>query len=210
MAPTKATAEIDAWAEIAQAGSRLGAATDVSGMNYATVHVDVCLSDTTPHTGTEIIVLVGTDTGDANDNWSTILRAIGPIGTAVSSTLNATEPIGETTLATLNPATANIDNDNKFKFLEHTTDANSEIIYQSANSGDGGDTITILRGLGHEQDTNTTIFDVDDAVTEAIFQVSVELPNSTDRVQVIYNNNYDPDGATVFCSARISSTTALG
>ena len=210
MAPTKTTAEVDAWAEIAQGASRLGAEKDVSGANTATIHIKMALSNTTAHTGTEAIVQIGSDIGDGNDNWETIARLIGPIGTAVSVTLNATEPIGETSLATLNPVTANMDNDGKSKFIEHTTPANSEIVYQSANSGDAGDTITILKGLGHEQDTNSTIFDVDDAVVEAVIQVSVEIPHDADRVRVIYNNNFDPDGATVFTSARISTTTALG
>ncbi len=210
MAPTKTTAEVDAWAEIAQAGSRLGAETDVSGANSAMLHIKMALSNTTAHTGTEAIVQVGSDTGNGNDNWETIARLIGPIGTAVSLSLDATEPIGETAIAVTNPVTANMDNDGKSKFIEHGTPANSEIVYQSANSGDAGDTITILKGLGHEQTSSSTIFDIDDAVTEAVLQVSVEIPPDADRVRVIYNNNYDPDGATVFTSARLTTTTSLG
>lgn len=210
MALTKSTAEIDAWAEVAQAGLREGVNTDVSGNYASTLHIDCALSSTTAHTGTEIIVQVGTDTGDADDNWSTLVRFIGPIGTAISTALAATEPIAETVLAIDNPVTNNQDNDKKFKFIENTTQADSEIVYQVSNSADAGDTVTIQDGLTHEQDITTSImYDIDDVVDEAVSQWQVDIPISADRIRIIYNNNFDPDGSTVFARARITKVTAL-
>lgn len=210
MALTKSTAEIDAWAEIAQAGIREGVNTDVSDMYAATLHIDCALSSTTAHTGTEIIVQIGTDTGDANDNWSDLVRFISVTGTAVLLAFDATEPIGETTIAVTNPVTANMDNDKKFKFVENTTAADSEIVYQVSNSGDAGDTITIQDGLTHEQDITTSIiYDIDSATAEAVKQHQIALPSSADRVRVLYNNNFDSNGSTVFTRCRITKVTGI-
>lgn len=210
MALGKSTTEIDAWAEIAQAGFREGANYDVSDMYDAILHIDCALSSTTAHTGTEIIVQIGTDTGDADDNWSTLVRFISVTGTAVLLAFDATEPSAETSIAVTNPVTANMDNDKKFKFVENTTAADSEIVYQTANSGDAGDTITIQDGLTHEQDITTSIiYDIDDAVAEAVKQHQVAISAPADRVRVFYNNNYDPDGSTVFTRCRITKLTGV-
>ena len=210
MALLKSTAQVDAWAKIAQAGNREGANTNVSDAYEATLHIDVALSSTTAHTGTEIIVQVGTDTGDANDNWSTLVRFISVNGTAVLLAFDATEPIGETVMAVTNPVTANMDNDKKFKFVEDTTEADSEIVWQVSNSGDAGDTITILDGLTHEKAlTSSIIYDIDDANAEAVSQHVIDIPSSVDRIRVIYNNNNDPDGSTVFTRCRITKLTGV-
>lgn len=210
MALTKSTLEVDAWAEVVQAGVREGANQDVSDCYSATLHIDCALSSTTAHTGTEIIVQVGTDTSDADDNWSTLVRFVGVTGTAVSAAFAATEPIGETVIAITDPVLNNMDNDKKFKFVENTVAADSEIVYQAANSGDAGDTITIQDGLTHEQDITTSIiYDIDDATSEAVSQHQIDIPMSADRVRVIYNNNYDPDGSTVFTRARLTKVTAV-
>lgn len=210
MALTKSTAEVDAWAEIAQAGFREGVNTDVSDSYSATLHIDVALSSTTAHTGTEIIVQVGTDTGNADDNWSTLTRFTGATGTAVLLAFAATEPIGETAIAVTNPVTANMDNDKKFKFVENTAAADCEIVYQTANSGDAGDTITIQDGLTHEQDITTSIiYDIDNATAEAVTQHQIDIPSSADRVRVFYNNNFDPNGSTVFTRSRITKLTGV-
>jgi len=209
---TKTTTEVDAWAEVAQAGLREGAIINVADSIAATLHIDVALSSTTAHTGTEVIVEVGTDTSDATDNWSVRRFYICCVGTAVTLALDATEPIGETVIAVTNPVTANMDNDKKFKFIEDTgTEANSEIVYQTANSGDAGDTVTIGRGgLAHEQNTGSILWDIDNAVTEVVSQVDVPLLSTDDRVRILYNNNFDPDGSTVFCRARITKVTSIG
>ena len=137
MALGKSTAEVDAWAKVLTNGIREGANIDVSDAYESTLHIDCALGEAaTAHTGTEIIVQVGTDTGDSNANWSTLVRLIGPIGTAVSSAFVATENAGETVIAIDNPVANNMDNINKFKFVENTVVADCEIVYQNAHSGD--------------------------------------------------------------------------
>lgn len=210
MAATKAGASIDAWAEIAQNGIREGAEQSVAADYAQLLLVDCALVTTTAHTGTEIIVMVSEETS-GDGVWSVLPggRFIGPTGTAVVDTLNATEPVGETTLAMVDPETSNLDNDGKFKFIEHTTPADSEIVYQTANSGDAGDTITIAYGLANEQDTNSQVFDIDDARAEAVGQYVIPIPPEVTRIRVLYNNKYDPDGSAVFTRARFANISGV-
>ena len=127
--------EVLAWQEIAQNAVLESGSFDVSASQSSTLHIFCALSSTTAHTGTEIIVLGGSEAG-VDGSWTTITRFIGPVGTAVSCAFAATEPAGETTIAITDPVTNNMDNNGKFKFVENTTAADSEIVFQTANSGD--------------------------------------------------------------------------
>ena len=72
------------------------------------------------------------------------------------------------------------------------------------------DTVTILEGLAHEQDITTSImYDIDDAVDEAVSMWQVALPPGCDAVRVIYNNNFDSGAADVFTRARITKLTGI-
>ena len=134
--PTKTEdTEVLAWQEVSQNAVLESGSIDVSGAITCTLHIFIALSSTTAHTGTEIIVQTGSEAG-VDGSWSNLCRFIGPTGTAVSCAFAATEPVGETTIAITNPVASNMDNDGKFKFVENTTPADSEIVYQTANSGD--------------------------------------------------------------------------
>jgi len=134
--PTKTeNTEALAWQEIAQNAVLETGSIDVSDSWDTTLHIDCAISNTTAHTGTEIIVQIASEAG-VDGSWTDVTRFIGPIGTAVSCAFAATEPAGETTIAITDPVTNNMDNDGKFKFVENTVAADSEIVYQTANSGD--------------------------------------------------------------------------
>lgn len=212
MALTKGSqTELDAWAVTANTAVRLGTELDVSSAYECTLYIKAALGEAVASTGQPEIIVQTTGEGTpATDDWTNETRMVGPIGTPVVPTLNATEPAAETSLATLNPATENIDNDGKFKFLRHTTIANSEIVFQTANSGDGGDTITILAGLAHEQDTNTIVVDIDDARNEAVAQWRLNINcMSVSRIRIIYNADYDTDGPDVVCRADYTLNTGV-
>ena len=209
MALTKtANTQVDEWAEISQNTVREGAEVDVSGIYAGALHIDVAISNTTAHTGTEIIVLWSSNT-TGDEPWTPLVRFIGPTGTAISVALANQEVAGQTDLGVTDPVTNNMDNNGKFKFIEAVTVANSEIVFQTANSGDAGDTITIMDGLTNQQETTSNIFDIDDATAEAVGQYSIHIPIEANRVKVIYNNTYDPDGATVHTHCRITKVTGV-
>ncbi len=108
---------------------------DVSPSFETTLHIDVALSSTTAHTGTEIIVQIASEAG-VDGSWTEIARFIGLIGTAFSTAFAATEPVGETVIAIDNPVANNLDNVGKFKFVENTVAADCEIIWQTEVGAD--------------------------------------------------------------------------
>ena len=133
---TKTVTEVDAFQEIAQNTVLEGATVDVSGLYDVTLYIDCCLSSTTAHTGTEIVVQTSSNT--TGDNmWENLTAFCGPTGTAIKVDLGGDEAAGQTVLTVTNPVTSNLDLLGKFLFLEHTgTSANSEIVYETAQSGD--------------------------------------------------------------------------
>ena len=134
--PTKIeTVQALEWTDLAQAGVLETGTIDLSADFDSTLHIDCCLSSTTAHTGTEIIVQIASEAA-VDDAWTTLRAFLGPIGTAISAAMPAEEASGQTVIGLTNPVTNNFDNDGKFKFFKNGTIANSEIVYQVSNSGD--------------------------------------------------------------------------
>lgn len=123
------------WTDVAQGAVQETGTIDVSDSRATTLHIDCCLSSTTAHTGTEIIVQIASE-ASVDDAWTTLSRFISPIGTAISAVMPAEEAVGQTEIGLTNPVTNNFDNDGKFKFFKNGTIANSEIVFQVSNSGD--------------------------------------------------------------------------
>ena len=181
---------------------------DVSGAYSATLHIDCCISSTTAHTGTEIIVQIASEAG-VDDAWTTWTQFVGPTGTAVDADFAAQEAAGQTVLSITNPVTENIDNDGKFIFIEAATVANSQIAYQIASGDDAADTITINAGLTAQQETTSDVFSMDSATGSPVGMYAISIPASASQARVIFNNNYDADGSTVHVRVRATLLTAL-
>jgi hypothetical protein len=213
MALTKGSqTTLDEWAVTANTAVRLGTELDVSTAYSCKLDIKVALGEAVASTGQpEVIIQTTGEASPAKEDWINYARVIGPIGTPVVLALNATEPAGETVIACTNPVTANIDNNCKFKFIKNTTVANSEIVYQTANSGDAGDTITILDGLANEQTAAaSTIVDIDSVTQEAVMQWSFDINcTNVSRIRIIYNANYDADGPDVYCYSAYTLNTGL-
>lgn len=214
MALTKGSqTTLDEWALTANTAIRLGTELDVSSAYQCTLDIKTVLGEAVASTGQPEIIVQGTgEASPAKDDWTNSIRLIGPVGTPVTPlALNATEPAGETSIACTNPVTAGIDNDGKFKFIKHTTVANSEVIFQTANGGDAGDTITILDGLANEQTAAASvIMDIDDARTEVVAQWKIVIDClSLSRIRIIYNADYDIDGPDVYCFCAYTLNTGV-
>ncbi|GAG56134.1 unnamed protein product [marine sediment metagenome] len=105
-------------------------AIDISGAIEATLHIDVAITSTTAHTGTEIICQARSEA--ALDEWTTFSNFIGPTGTATKSDFAAQEAVAQTTLSITNPTAGNLNHVPKFIFLEDTAAiAQCEIAYQT-------------------------------------------------------------------------------
>ena len=95
-------------------------AIDVSAAIVATLHIDVAISEAEATTGLEVVVQTRSCAGV--DEWSTLTRFVGPIGTPTKSDFADAEAAGQTTLSITNPTAGNLNHVGKFIFIEHTTD----------------------------------------------------------------------------------------
>jgi len=213
MALTKGSqTTLDEWALTANTAIRLGTELDVSAAYSCTLNIKAALGEAVASTGQpEIIIQTTGEATPAKDDWSNYMRYIGPVGTPVVLALNATEPAAETVIACTDPVTALIGNDGKFKFIKNTTPANSEVIFQTENSGDAGDTITILDGLANEQTAAASIIvDINSARVEVVAQWTLNIDcTSLSRIRLIYNADYDTDGPDVYCFCAYTLNTGI-
>ena len=214
MALTKGEQTIlDEWAVTTNGSIRLGTELDVSSAYYCDLDIKAVLAEAVASTGQpEVIIMKTGKASPTKDDWSPLMRLIGPSGTPVTPlALDATEPAAETVIACTNPVTANIDNDGKYKFIKNTTLANSEVVFQTANSGDAGDTITILDGLAHEQTAAaSTIMDIDDVSNEVVEQWSLTVDcMALKRLRIVYNADKDTDGPDVICQCAYTLCTGV-
>ena len=199
MALTKSVAAVDEWAEIAQNAVREGALIDVSGCYSAILHIEIGLSTTTAHTGTKIAVQIsGNTSGD--EDWTTLVEFIGPIGTANEASFDATEAAGQTVLSV--GLTAGFEADEtRWIFIEDkgfAADSEMALLVSFVSN----DTITIQDGLTNAKDTADDCYNIADTY-------AIEIPMAANRVRVIYDNTYDANGSTVHTKTRISKVTAI-
>jgi hypothetical protein len=179
--------------------------------NYSTIlHIDCCLAETTAHDGCEVIVQIASE-ATVNDAWTDLTRLTMAAGTAFKSDVAASEAIGQTVLSVTNPATGNLDHDGKFVFIYPADDpniANCEIAYQIDNSGDAGDTITVLNGIKTALTVDTDVLTCD-ATESSVFTTAIQIPFTASRARVIFNNSLDTSGSNVIARVRVTTVTAL-
>lgn len=214
MALTKGSqTTLDEWALTANTAIRLGTELDVSSAYQCKLDIKAVLGEAVASEGQpEVIIQTTGEASPAKDDWTNYMCLIGPQGTPVTPlALDATESAGETVIACTNPETAGIDNDGKFKFIKHTTVANSEIVFQTANGGDAGDTITILDGLANEQTAAASvIMDIDDADLEVVAQWAITIDCiAISRIRIIYNADKDTDGPDVYTFCAYTLNTGI-
>lgn len=211
---TKAVESVDVWAEVAQGagGVREGTTIDLTPNYQTSLLIDACLSEAVAETaGATIYVEISSNTsGDAD--WTVLTSFGGPTGTAESEPLSADEAAGQTILSVTDPTTNNLDNPSRFIFFEDTASAaNSEIIFQVTNEANAGDTITVLDGLTNAHAAATSLmWFIDSATTGsgAVAQYSVSIPDTANRVRVIYDNTYST-ASDIFTRCRLTKITGI-
>jgi hypothetical protein len=203
MALTKAVEAVDAWQEIAQDTVTEGTIVDLTSNYDSILHIDLAITTETAHTGTEILVQVSSAAAD-DEFWSTLKSFVSLIGTANSESitndpLNAGEgdaPDPITVASTTGYAT-----NGTWLFLEDATIANSELVYQVDFVTDTS--ITVLNGVKRTHQNTADLYNL------AIPHRPIQLPMSANRVRVVYNNTFDPDGSTVAIRSRLAKVTAI-
>jgi hypothetical protein len=208
---TKAVEAVDAWAEVVAGTAREGGTIDVSPNYQTTLYIDVCLAEAAVESvGAVIYVEVSSNTtGDAD--WEVLQPFGGPTstGTPFKRDISADEAAGQTVLSTTDPVTGNLNHHGKFLFIENTaTAANSEIVFSTADSGDAGDTITVLDGITNAQAAaDGDIWSID-AAESAVAQYVIAIPDTAYRVRVVYSNIL-ATGTDIFTRCRIGKETGI-
>lgn len=209
---TKSVESIDDWVEVTQPSVREGTTVDISANYQTTLLIDVCLSEAVAETaGATIYVEISSNT-TGDEDWEVLTSFGGPTATAESEPLSADEAAAQTVLSVANPTTNNLDNPSRFIFFEDTASAvNSEIIFQVSNEGDATDTITVLDGLTNAHASATSLMWFVDSTTVpsgAVAQYVVNIPDSANRVRVIYDNTHST-AADIFTKCRLVKITGI-
>jgi len=199
MALVKSIEAVDAWQEIAQDTVLEGTIVDVSP-NYDTmVHIDLAITTTTAHTGTEILVQISS-AASSDEFWTTLPPFVSLIGTANSESITNNPLTAGSTVITVADTTGYATN-GTLLFLEDATIANSELVYQ--NDFVTNTSITVNNQTTREHANTAVLFNL------AIAHSPIQLPFSTNRFRVLYNNTFDPDGSTVAIRTRLSKVTSV-
>lgn len=186
--------EVDAWANVAQNTMRVGATKNLTSNYNSMLYIDCALTSAVAHTGTELIVQISSNVS-GYDFWTDLTPLIGPLGTANPENMSC--DIGVTVIGN---ATTTGYTTTGWRFLRDGTIANSEFVYQ--NEYTTNSSISIVGGTARAHAANTTMYNIGDTIP-------VELPFSTNRVRVLYNNRYDADGSSVATRCRLTKVTRL-
>lgn len=200
---TKAVASLDAWQAVAQNVVVKGATADVSANYQTTLYIDCALtSETAQANGTEIRVQVST-AASGDNSWIDLTSFGGPTGTANSeaSTANPLTAASTTiTCASTTGYTLPTGTDNGLRFILDATIANSEIVFQ--NGLITNTNITIVDGTTTQHANTAVLYNI-------VAEYVVNIPDTANRVRVIYNNTKDASGSTVAVRARLTTITGI-
>lgn len=192
-AVAKAVEAITDWTAVAQNAVGESGTLDCSGHCATLLCIQAALDTTTAHTGTRFIVQVSSNT-TGDEDWHDYTEFVGLIGTAATDLIED-NPLaaGSTSITLTGHALTTLA---KWLFIEESTLANSELIFEVASATNA---ITILDGTTNAHIATTAIFNL------AISQV-VLIDASVNRVRVLVDSTYDPDGSS--CNYRLRATKA--
>ena len=193
---------LDDWALIAQNAVREGTVQNITTWQSTTLYIAMAVANTTAHTdGTLFHIQISpVDSGD--DTWLTLASNTMGIGITGSSTILDTTPNAASTTIRIN-----IDSADKFGrfdddgirhifLLGSPTVANSEICTLTAHAIGAASSVTILDPLTNTIGASSTFWDFAETYV-------YELPRQANRVRVVHDNTYDPDGAIVYTYTAI-------
>lgn len=200
---TKTVVEVDPWTAIAQNVVVEGVTVDVSAYYQTTLYIDAALTSTTAQTnGTEIRVQVSSATSGDN-KWHELAAFGGPVETGNSEAVtNNPLAAGSTTItcASTTGYTLPTGTDNGLRYIKDATIANSEIGLQTALTTNTN--ITILDGTTTEHANTAVLHNI-------VNSYAVNIPDTANRIRVIYNNCKDAAGSTMDVRARLTTITGI-
>lgn len=193
---------LDDWALLGTNTIREGTVQSISTWQSTTLYISMAVASTTAHTdGTVFHIQISPrDSGD--ETWmEQASYTMGKGITGSSTILDTTPNAGSTTILINNTTTATMgrldDDGMRYIFmLDSSTVANSEICLLSAHTTGAATSVTILDGLTNTPGASSTIWDWAETYI-------YELPKQANRVRVIADNTYDPDGSIIYTYCAI-------
>lgn len=197
---TKGVAAVDAWTAIVQNDLVEGATTDISANYQTTLYIDAALTSTTATTnGLKIIVQISSATSGDN-SWHE-LTSFGMVAGLTAATENLTNnPAAAGTTAFTVADTTGFVTEGDLIYIKDSTEANSELFILDTFSTNVS--VTALDGSTTSHVQNTPMWNKAASIT-------VSIPDTANRVRVIYDNTQDATGSTVSARCRLSNLTGI-
>lgn len=206
MALTKAVDTIDAWQEVAQNTIVEGATKDISACYQVTLHIDAAISigAVASVNGLKIIVQISSATsGDVN--W-TELTSFGMLAgiTAVSDAISNVLTAGEASAISVS-GLAGFTTEGVYLFIKDG--ASSEIVLEKSQAATG---ITIVDNVTYGHAKAVPIYNGGANATQgSAYMIAVNIPDTANRVRILYDNTQDAAGPTYYVRANLSKITAI-
>lgn len=197
---TKGVAAVDAWTAIAQNDLVEGATTDISANYQTTLYIDAALTSTTATTnGLKIIIQISSNTSGDN-SWHELISFSMVAGlTAATENLTNNPAAAGTTVFTVADTTGFV-TEGDLIYIKDSTEANSELFVLDTFSTNVS--VTALDGSTTQHAQNTPMWNKAASIT-------VSIPDTANRVRVIYDNTQDATGSTVSARCRLSNLTGI-
>jgi hypothetical protein len=197
MALTKAVAAVDAWTAVAQNTIIEGATTDVSAAYQVTLHITVApTTNTATVNGVKVIIQVSSATsGDINWEELTSFFMLVGITTAkisIINTLTAGQASGISAASVSGFTTEGY-------YLYIDDGASSEVVLEKSQSAAG---MTIVDNVTYGHVSTTPLY-------YRAESISVNIPDTANRVRVLYDNTQDAAGSAVDVQCNLSKITSI-
>ena len=192
---------LDEWAVTATNTVREGTIADVGQWQSTVLYIAMAVGNTTAHTDGTIVHIQTSPLDSGDDAWfEQASYTMGKGITGSSTTLDITPNAGSSTIL-INSATNQIgrldDDGVRYVFVEDsTTVANSGIYTLVSHTTGAATSVTLLDGLAYAPGSSSTIWDWAETYVYT-------LATQTNRVRVVYDNTYDPDGAIIYTYSAI-------
>lgn len=199
----KSTAEIINWTAVAAATTYTTPAVDLSGNYQSLIQIDVALTSKTATTNGMGIVVQTSSNTVGNITWADYASYTCIAGTTagLSNTSDAVTAAGSTLL--LLPVTSTGVSAGQLMYMRNSTNINNSEMVR-VNNLTANVSATIIDALANGYTNLTNIWCGNSTYTGV-----VAIPDSANRVRIIFDNTKDASGSGVEVRARLDKITGI-
>jgi len=189
----KSFKQLKDWTTIAQGGVLCTDVIDVSALHGSYLEIQAFLDTETAHTGTEVIIQ-GSSNKEGNEDWHDFLRDTILVGTANLEAITNNPLAVGVKVITCASTTGYTVADLPMPYRAIKDGVNSELVLQTAVTANTN--ITVLDGVTNSHVATTPMSNI--ACSFPVF-----IPKEYMRVRVIFDNNFDSNGSTLYVKVRL-------